>query len=119
MDEMRSDNGEARVFRDLLGFIRDDTDPFARLLKFLPLVISALFPVREVLLVDGAAAEAGVEHLFHLAVRIEPFDETDTLLAIVETAVEFVADVAREAGDFAVAGHGIGCLGGSRFSVLG
>jgi hypothetical protein len=50
----------------------------------------------------------GIGHdALDLGKLVEPVNEGDALVTVVETTVELVADGAREAGDFAGAGHGL------------
>jgi hypothetical protein len=70
-----------------------------------PVAIAALFPFGEVLLGDGFGFEVLLEDGFRFGEGIEPADEIFLGIAFVEAVVEFFADGAREAGDFASAGR--------------
>ena len=96
---------EAGFLRDLIGFISHDADPFAGFLKLLPVDETAELPIGNILLGDGPAIEIESEDHFHFFEGIEPVDEARGLLAVIETVIEFIADVAGETGDFAFAGH--------------
>jgi len=73
----------------------------------LPVAEALLFPVRQVLGANGLASEFVGKESLDLWEGVEPLEEAFVLLAIIEPLVELVAELAREAGDFAGAGHGI------------
>jgi hypothetical protein len=69
-----------------------------------PISVAALLPFGEVLGADVFASENGGHDGLNLGKGVEPGGEAFGLLAVVEAAVQLVADVAGEAGDFAGAG---------------
>jgi hypothetical protein len=66
-----------------------------------PIAIAALLPLGEALGADGSAGENGGHDGLNLGKGVEPGDQVFGLLAVVEAAVQLVADAAGEAGDFA------------------
>ena len=59
-----------------------------------------LSPFREVLLADGAAAELGGKDSFGFGQGVEPLEERGGGFIVLQTAVDLLADDAREAADF-------------------
>ena len=91
------------------------SDEVAGFLMLEPFTIAPLFPVGEVLFVDGTGVEVQLEGVANLREAVEPEDELVAWLTVLEAAVELVADAFREAGNFAGAGGihgalGLGCL---------
>ena len=70
-----------------------------------PFAESAGFPLGEVLFGDGVSGKVGLEDLPSLGQAVEPLEEAGGGLAVIDAAVELVAQFAREAGDFSVTGH--------------
>jgi hypothetical protein len=66
-----------------------------------PISVAALPPLGEVLGADGSAGEDGRHDGLNLGKGVEPGGQVFGLLAIVEAAVQLIADAAGEAGDFA------------------
>ena len=83
------------VFGDDAGFIEEvvEGDPF---------FVAAGAPFREILLGDRPAFELIDHHLHHLGERVEPFDETDSWLAIGEALIELLPDFEWETGNFTI-----------------
>ena len=76
-----------------------------------PVEVAAGVPGGEVLGFDGGAVEMFVEDGLDFGEPIEPFNEVHAGFAVVEALVEFFAERAGEAGDFAGAFHEIMGLG--------
>lgn len=57
-----------------------------------PVEVAALFPLGEVLFVDGASAEAGGHDFLGLGEAIEPHNEGDAGLAIAEAVAKLIVD---------------------------
>ncbi len=72
-----------------------------------PVAVAAMPPFGEVDFVEGAAVEAGGEHGLDFGDGVEPLEDGVGLFAVVESAIELLTDVVREAGDFSGA-HGLG-----------
>ncbi|MGA3267722.1 MAG: hypothetical protein ABSE16_12970 [Verrucomicrobiota bacterium] len=86
-----------------LGLIFDQGgDPLAGILLAEPIEVAAGLPFGEVLLADGASAELAVEDFADLVRLVEPVDEAFAGFAVLEAAVEFVADGVGETGDFSI-----------------
>jgi hypothetical protein len=66
-----------------------------------PIAEAALFPFGEVLFGDGAVVEVGGEDGFDFGDGIEPGKDGFVGLMVVETEVDFVAEVVGETSDFA------------------
>jgi len=62
-------------------------------------------PFVEVLLTDGLTGEVAGQDGLNVGGGIEPIEEGGAFLVRGETLVEFIAQGAREAGDFTVASH--------------
>jgi len=83
-----------------------------------PVEEAAVVPFGEVLGTDGDAVEVFGEDGLDFGEAVQPFNEFHAGFAVVEALVEFVAELVREAGDFAGAFHNyIGY--GSRISDFG
>ena len=63
-------------------------------------------PFIEVLFGDWLAGEVAGQDGLDVGGGIEPIEEGGTVLVVGEAAVEFIAQGAREAGDFTIASHG-------------
>ena len=72
-----------------------------------PVEKAAVIPFGEVLGADGDAVEVFGEDGLDFGEGVEPLDEVHAGFAVVEALVELVAEVVREAGDFAGAFHKI------------
>ena len=70
-----------------------------------PVEKAAVVPFGEVLGADGDAVEVFGEDGLDFREGVEPLDEVHAGFAVVEALVELVAEVVREAGDFAGAFH--------------
>lgn len=88
--------------------------------EFEPVLIAALAPFGEVLLGDGAAAKEFGEDTLDFGEGVEPGEELGAGGAVIDALVEFIAEDAGEAGDFAFAGggHGEGWIDGFSYYVL-
>jgi hypothetical protein len=59
------------------------------------------------LFADGDTAKTLNEGLSDLRQSVEPREQRTALSAVLQAAVQFIADFTRQAGDFSVAGHGL------------
>src|SRR5207249_396302 len=88
--------GLARV-----GLVRGDIrSKFHGGLAHLPVAMTVLSPVGEVLLSDGTAIEFFGEEGFDFRQRIEPGEEGGGWFFVLQAAVELLAQGARQASDF-------------------
>jgi len=72
-----------------------------------PILVAAVTPVGEVGFGDGLVIKFFGEKFFGVGEPIEPLQEVRALLAVLEAAVEIVADGFGELGDFSDSGfHG-------------
>lgn len=90
-------------FVDFGGGVGEGFGGFGQFLGDLPFEVAALAPGGEVLFVDGGAVEVVVEGFEDVGQGVEPVDNLGRRLAFFQAEAEFVADVGRELGDFAVA----------------
>ena len=72
-----------------------------------PVEEAAIVPFGEVLGADGDAVEMFGENGLDFGEGVKPFDEVHAGFTFVEAEVELVAEVMREAGDFAGAFHNL------------
>lgn len=93
------------VFGQVGGALDKVADPLAGFLITEPILIAPLFPFAEVLLGNFPALEMGGQDGADVVTGVEPNHELLAGLALFEAQVEFFADGAGEAGDFAGAGH--------------
>lgn len=93
---------------ELGGGVGEVEEAVAFILAFLPVGEAALSPVGKVGFVDGLGIEVVGEDGLDFGERVEPGQEGLGLMAVIQAAVELVADLAREPGDLAFAGvtHG-------------
>jgi hypothetical protein len=70
-----------------------------------PKFVTAVAPLRQVLLADGFAAEFRRDYGLHFGQGIEPGDQRARPLAILEPAVEFLLHRLGQASDFAIMGQ--------------
>ena len=104
--------GEGAAFGGLfegVGAFDDDFGEAFGVAMAEPIGVAALFPVGEVLFVDGAVVEEFPEDFLDGCLLVEPGDDVDAEVAVFEAMADFVADGFGEAGDFAVV------VGGHRF----
>lgn len=67
----------------------------------LPVAEAGFFPFVEVLFGDGQAVEDLFEHSLDFGLGVEPVEELFVFFAVIEAAIEFVAEVTGDLGDFA------------------
>jgi hypothetical protein len=79
-----------RIFGEVEGGLAD-----------LPRLKAGFSPAFEVLAFYGLAFEFGFEDFLDLGEGVEPVDDWFLLLRLIESAIYFFANFAREAGDFA------------------
>src|SRR5258706_584178 len=70
-----------------------------------PVLMPARFPLGQILLVDLAPAKTLNEGLSDLRQPVQPLDQTDARLAVLQSAVKLIADITRQPGNFSGAGH--------------
>ena len=106
------DGDAGEVFKEIAGFgslqcgagFGDALDAgFAGLIRQ-PILVATVAPVGEVGFGDRLVIEFFGEKFFGLGEAIQPAEEFGALLAVLEAAVELVADGFGELGDFAEAG---------------
>ncbi len=83
------------------GFAGDAMKGEKGLFLLEPELITGAAPVVEVLALDGFAMEFGVEDFSNRRKAVEPGKDVGGRLTVEKAAVEFVADVIGEPGDFA------------------
>jgi hypothetical protein len=82
-----------------------------------PIAEAALAPFRQVLLGEGAASEFALQGRFDLREIIQPVHQAPARFAVEQSLVQFVADLAGQAGDFTTAAAvAEGWGGGFRFN---
>ena len=96
--------GEAGEFGGVGG---EFTGVFEEFLGGEPVEEAAIVPFGEVLGADGDAGEVFGEDGLDFGEGVKPFDEVHAGFTFVEAEVELVAEVMREAGDFAGAFHNL------------
>src|SRR5216683_7009043 len=69
-----------------------------------PVAVAALFPFGKIGRVDGLTVEFGGQNGADFQQGVEPFEEGLAFFAVAKAAVELVAEVVGEAGDFTGAG---------------
>jgi hypothetical protein len=95
-----------RRCRDFAGVRCQFAGLIQRFLPRLPFRETAGPPFAQVLLADGAAAKLPRQHCLHCGQRVEPREQRAARLSVLQTAVQCLAEVTRQAGDFSIAGHG-------------
>jgi hypothetical protein len=71
----------------------------------LPFDEAVVAPFVKILFADGLAGEVTGQEVLDVGGGIKPIEEGVAILVMGEAAVEFIAQGAREAGDFTVASH--------------
>jgi hypothetical protein len=95
--EFVGDHGGRSVFSFVDGF-----GEFEGVSANLPASETVLFPGIEVLFGDGLAFEIRSKDCFNGGLGVDPFEKKFVGHSVVETGVKFVADGARESGDFSI-----------------
>jgi len=90
-----------------LGIGGEVADVFEQVLTGLPFEEAALAPFIEVLFADGFASEVAGQEVLDVGRGIEPVEEDAAILVVGEAEVEFIAQGARETGDFSFAKHNL------------
>jgi hypothetical protein len=78
---------------------------FEQIEACLPFEESTVAPFMEVLFADGLTGKVAGQHGLDIGCGIEPIEEGAAVLVMGEAAVEFVAQGARQTGDFSFAKH--------------
>jgi hypothetical protein len=91
------------VFAQLRCVSFDAAHCFQGILLEEPFAVTTLAPLGEILLAHGFSVEFAFDHGAHRRKRVEPRDQRAALFAVLEAAVELLADFAGKTGDFAIA----------------
>jgi hypothetical protein len=87
-------------FVEIVGSLQQQEGGFAGFLAAEPIEMAGLFPVGQVLVGNGAAAELFLGQVADLREAMEPLEDFVAVLVIFDAAVEFVADGFGQAADF-------------------
>ena len=96
--------GEWEAGLEVGGVLSKLPGEFLGILVEEPIAIAAVLPLGEVLGADRFAGEIRGHDVLDFGKGVEPGHEVFALVAIVNAAIQLVADVAGEAGDFSGAG---------------
>ena len=89
---------------DVPGVLEEDAGFVEEGLEGEPFLVAALAPFRDVVLVNWPALELFRHHSHDVRVRVQPFDEAVSRLAVGEADVELLPDFERESCNLAVSG---------------
>jgi hypothetical protein len=89
------------------GVSAETADSFQRLLLRLPIPITAELPIRHIHITDGLALELHRQYRNDIWQPIEPFGDLFAFPAILQAAVDLLADGVRQPCDFPFSCHEI------------
>jgi len=96
----RSADGQGFAHKPLVLQVADEVQG---VLAGQPFAVAVVFPLGDILLGERIPAEVGLEDGLDFRQWIEPGEESLGRLAVVKAAVDLIADLVRETGDFSEA----------------